>query len=323
LVYVQWRYSSKTLGTMLLCTAVALIPLFVYNLIHPGASLLRLMARPASLDRGSFLKIATEQGLPSLALHVVENWAMASLTSLRNLPEYTLQLFHITPEASGWELAAGIAALIGFLAACRPRLAARGIPRDFARLLPGLALCTYAFTVLFGLDRHRYLIPALFLVPFGWALILERLRHFLSRTMLAAPIGILLGLHAFSNFWSDGLPQPSCPELIRLLEARGLHRGYANYDIAYPLVYLSREKLLYTPFFHSPQYDRYAPYTEAVNRAEKPSFLFSRQANAARFRRALEEKGSSFLEEQCQGITIFHSIHPRMHVFDLKIDLYE
>ncbi|MBN1106659.1 MAG: hypothetical protein JXL84_24870 [Deltaproteobacteria bacterium] len=318
LVYVGRRYGSEALRIMFSCTLVGLVPFFIYNIIHPGASVLRLLARPASLDKAAFLKITTEQGLSFLTLHVLQNWGSACLASLRNLPEFTLQLFGITPEANGWSLAAGIAALIGFLTGCLPRLAAKDVPRILDGILPTLALCTYAFTILFGLDRYRYLIPALFLVPFGVSLGLDRLRFFLSRSVCSALLGILLLINAFSNFSSCETPRPSWPEIVRFLDARGFNHGYAEYDIAYPLVYLSNERLIYTPFFHTPQYDRYAPYTQTVNRSAQPAFLFSSKESALDFRRYLEQRHSSHKEEEWGGFTIFHDIHQRPEMSNTK-----
>jgi hypothetical protein len=323
LVYVRRFYGPKALGIMLSFTLVGLIPFFAYNVTHPGASVLRLLARTASLDKGSFLKIAGEEGLTSLALLVLGNWGRACIASVRSLPAFTLQLFHITPGANGYALAAGMAAGMAFLMTFWAGFGRERGRKDISRLLVGLVLYTYTFTALFGLDRHRYLIPALFLVPFGCALALDRLRHFMSRPVSVAILGILLALNGFSNFWSDGPPPPPGPDLARFLEARGLDRGYAEYDLAYPLVYLSNERLIYTPFFHSPQYDRYAPYTEAVNRSERPTFLFCSRQDALFFRRALKDTLQSYKEETWRHISIFHSIHPGVDVFSLKLNLSE
>lgn len=323
LVHIKWRYRSKALGTMLLFAGIGLLPPLVYNLNNPGASFLRLLARPASMDKSTFLAITAEQGLPSLVLHILRNWAGACLASLRDVPEFTLQLFRLTPDANGCTLAAGIAAFLAFLFSLWAGSSGKREHRRLPAATPALALCTYAYTILFGLDRHRYLIPVLFLVPFGWAMIIERIRLFISRPVSGALLGILLVVNAFSNFRGDGHTQTSCLELVRHLEDRGLHRGYADYDITYPIVYLSNERLIYTPFFHTPQYDRYATYTDAVKRSERPAFLFSIEHNAHRFRQALQENFVSCREETWESIALFHSIAPGIDIQRLKLNLIE
>jgi hypothetical protein len=66
------------------------------------------------------------------------------------------------------------------------------------------------------------------------------------------------------------------PELIEFLDAEGESTGYTNYWVAYPLAFLSDERLIYTPslpyhqdFRYTDRDDRYAPYGEFV--AQSPS----------------------------------------------------
>jgi len=323
LVLLYRTAGRRPFGTAMLGSILALVPTLCYNITNPGATILRLLYRPVGLQKEMLAEIAKGEGILSLLIKVTSNWADAISQAFLNLPAFTLALFGIGSGGSWYINAAGAAGLLGLLAGFLYCIRAKGERRAIPLAIGLSLMLTYGLVVFFGMNRYRYLIPALLAVPFGWALLIERIRHVFSQGILHGLLLILLLLNAVSNFWGASGYPPSYTELVRFLETRGLHKGYASYSIAYPLVYLSNERLIYTPFFHTPHYDRYSPYTEAVNRSEKPAYIFSSEENALVFRRALRENHKFYKEGKWQGITIFHSIYPGLEIRSLKLNLSE
>ena len=73
------------------------------------------------------------------------------------------------------------------------------------------------------------------------------------------------------------------PELIRFLAEQGEITGYSNYWVAYPLAFLSDEKIIYTPrlpYHQDLRYtrrdERYAPYAEIVSSAARTAYITTR-----------------------------------------------
>jgi 4-amino-4-deoxy-L-arabinose transferase-like glycosyltransferase len=68
--------------------------------------------------------------------------------------------------------------------------------------------------------------------------------------------------------------------LIAFMEAQGEFRGYTNYWVAYPLAFLSGEKLIYLPdlpyhtdFRYSRRDNRYAPFGEQVATSPRVAYI--------------------------------------------------
>lgn len=69
-------------------------------------------------------------------------------------------------------------------------------------------------------------------------------------------------------------------ELIAFLRAHGETRGYTNYWVSYPLAFLTQEELIFVArlpyhqdFRYTPREDRYPPYGQQVDRAEKVAYI--------------------------------------------------
>jgi len=70
------------------------------------------------------------------------------------------------------------------------------------------------------------------------------------------------------------------PELVEFLEAEEEWTGYTNYWVAYPLAFVSGERLIYAPrlpyhtdFRYSDRDDRYAPYGVAVEKGPSAAYI--------------------------------------------------
>jgi hypothetical protein len=194
----------------------------------------------------------------------------------------------------------------------------RGKTITMLHTILGMVILTYCFLVLFGLNRDRYLIPILLIVPFGLALAIHRLAVFLSWRVSAIAVASLLLLNCLANF-SDTKPRyPDYQGLAQFLESKGLFFGYAHYTAAYPLVYLSSERLIYTPVFHEPQYDRYTAHAAIVSDASNPAFVFDKEEDTVLFKQKVKQVKASFKKEVWRRFTVYHQLNPKLQIGDLR-----
>lgn len=189
---------------------------------------------------------------------------------------------------------------LGVLLYIAGRLRAGRPHRREARLLTGVAVTLLAGFVLtpFGADPSgRYFLPlAVVLALFAADLVLT-LEGQWGRWAWALPL-LVLSFNLWGTLESASRNPPGLTtqfdpvaqvdhsqrgSLIEFLEARGETTGYSNYWVAYPLAFLSDEKLIYTPrlpyhldFRYTPRDDRYLPYQERLAAAERVAYITTR-----------------------------------------------
>jgi hypothetical protein len=318
LICQQKAYGGKPLKLSLAGCLFGLLPIIYHNISQPGATLLRLFARPLTLDRQTASQMLSSEGIISFFLQSLEKWACSSYQALLSLPQFTLSLLGWTPDATVWGRISGLINLSVLLFALWTFLRYRGNKKAIPRAVLLTAIITYCFVVLFGLNRDRYLIPILLLIPLGLALAIQRIADFLDRRVSTAAVVFILLINGLANFWDTQTRYPDYQGLARFLQFNGLISGYASYTTAYPLVYLSNERLIYTPAFDDSQYDRHAEYTARVARAEKPTFVFSDQRSADRFRRGLGALNTSSKERAWGPFRVFHDLSPQVDIERLR-----
>lgn len=86
-------------------------------------------------------------------------------------------------------------------------------------------------------------------------------------------------------------------QLIEFLESEGENRGYSNYWVAYPLAFLSDERLIFTPRLpyhqdlrYTTRDDRYHPYRQLVDQSDYTTYITTNNPS-------LDEKLRSSLED--------------------------
>jgi hypothetical protein len=314
----QRAYGRKPLRLSLAGCFIGLLPVIHHNISQPGATILRLFARPSALDRQAASHILNSDGIISFFLQLLEKWAYNSYQALLSIPQFTLSLLGLGPDATVWGHISGfitfLAFLFGLWAFFRYRRKQKTIPR--AILITVIA--TYCFLVLFGLNRDRYLIPIFLMIPFGLTMAVQRLAVFWGGRVSTMAVAFVLLMNCLANFWDTQTRYPDYQGLARFLQFNGLISGYANYRAAYPLVYLSNERLIYTPAFDDSEYDRRTEYTAWVARAEHPTFVFADQTSADRFRRGLETLNTSWKERAWGPFRIFHDLSPQVDIERLR-----
>ncbi len=105
-------------------------------------------------------------------------------------------------------------------------------------------------------------------------------------------------------------------QLIAFLDREGELYGYSNYWVAYPLAFLSGERMIYVPRlpYHSdlgytPRDDRYAPYGEMVAQAGKVAYISARNpAFDARLRAFFTAQAVTWSEQVIGDYRVFYRL---------------
>ncbi len=106
------------------------------------------------------------------------------------------------------------------------------------------------------------------------------------------------------------------PALIEFLESEGEWTGYSNYWVAYPLAFLSDERIIYTPrlpyhqdFRYTERDDRYAPYGEIVAQSPSTGFITTQFPELnQRLRDSLLQREIEFEETTIGPYTVFYRL---------------
>ncbi len=270
-VFLYRDSDKKNFKAALSGFALSLVPMIVFNIEHPAATFFRLLSRPVQMDRRDAMESLHLHGAWHTGTAVVRQWIESSLQSFKSVPRVIFSLVGLTNAESVWIPVAGAIGLLamGFLLwSCWGR---GGNGKVMPKVLAWMAIANVAYVVVVGMQRDRYLIPLLFLIPFGLALIHERFLAPLKKYQQYGVVAVVLVLSILSNYTNLGSYRNDYFGLASYLETNGLTRGYADYFIAYPLVYLSNERLIFSPAFNTPDADRYKPYTELVSESERGS----------------------------------------------------
>lgn len=117
------------------------------------------------------------------------------------------------------------------------------------------------------------------------------------------------------------------PELITFLRDHGEWRGYTNYWVAYPLAFLSNEKLIYTPrlpyhldFRYTRRDDRYPPYDTLVAQAERTAYITTNHPQLnQRLRQEFRALGVSWQETTIGDFQVFYALSRAVHPEELGL----
>jgi len=182
-------------------------------------------------------------------------------------------------------------------------------PGFLHRQLRGLLLLLFVWGS--DLDAPRHLFPFFLLVPLGIAALWACAPGWVR---LVAGVGLILVLanNVFATAQDAHAGKPSVRELLAALDARGVRFVYTDYAIAYPLVFLSHERVIASPAAGPTNVDRYPPYTHAVAASPCPAYVFRRGSEAsAVFVREMRRVGIAFSRE---ALSEFDVYVPERHV---------
>lgn len=202
-------------------------------------------------------------------------------------------------------------------------------------------LCGFIFTP-FGADPSgRYFLPlAVLLSLFAADFIVELERKF------GVKVYGLAALLVVFNFW--GITQSAFrippgittqfyeparidhrydQELIDFLLEKGEKRGYSNYWVSYPIAFLSQEELIFIPRLpYHPDLrftlrdDRYSPYTELVENAERIAYITTKNELLNRkIRDGLLDLEVTWTEHQIGDFQIFYNLSKMVRPGELQL----
>lgn len=205
-------------------------------------------------------------------------------------------------------------------------------------MIAGVAVTTLAGFVLtsFGADPSgRYFLPiAMPLAIFAGSLVAD-LQTRTDRRWLGGLVALLLGLHVWGIVDSASRNPPGLTtqfdpvarvdtggygDLIAFLETQDEHAGYTNYWVAYPLAFLSQERLIFVPrlpyhedFRYTARDDRYAPYGDVVDRATRVAYITTNHPALNDLLRAgFGAQGVTYAEADVGGFHVFYRLSEKV-----------
>ncbi len=216
--------------------------------------------------------------------------------------------------------------------------------RRYGSLLIGVCVTLIAAFVLtpFGADPSgRYFLPLAAPLALFAADLINRVRREYPRAAAA----LLAGVLAF-NLWGNidsalrfppglttqfdavaQIDQRDLPAVMDFLVARGETRGYTNYWAAFPMAFLSGEKLIYPAalpyhldFRYTSRDDRYPPYTAAVANSDRAAYVTTKHPPLdARLRSQFTALGVTFNETQIGDFYIFYDLSRKVTPDELDL----
>ncbi|OGO32035.1 MAG: hypothetical protein A2Z16_16925 [Chloroflexi bacterium RBG_16_54_18] len=163
----------------------------------------------------------------------------------------------------------------------------------------------------FGLKVYG--LAALLLVYNFWGLTQSALRY---------PPGITTQFYEFAR-----IDHRYDQELIDFLLEEGEARGYSNYWVSYPIAFLSQEELIYIPRLpyhpdlrYTLRDDRYSPFTEQVENAERAAYITTKNPLLDRnIREGLLILNVSWQEHQIGDYQIFYNLSKMVRPEELRL----
>lgn len=119
------------------------------------------------------------------------------------------------------------------------------------------------------------------------------------------------------------IDQRYLPDLAAFLEQVGETRGYSNYWVAYPLAFISKERLIFSPRLpyhpdlrYTTRDDRYPVYTSMVEVSDRTAYITTRNpALDEHLKQAFSRLGVSYQEVQIGDYHVYYRlsrpVHPR------------
>ncbi len=207
----------------------------------------------------------------------------------------------------------------------------------------GTLLLTYLLTPFGGDPSGRYFLPLYLPLSIFVALLMDNMRRRIAGWLVSLLIALIIGYNVAGSLLAAAQPPPGITtqfdavtwidrrrdrELIDFLLAHGETRGYTNYWVAYPIAFLSGERIIsaarlpyHLDFRYARRDDRYLPYAQRV--AESPRAFYittNHPALDALIRERLTGLGVAFEEETIGNYHIFYDLSRKVEPGELGIE---
>jgi hypothetical protein len=288
---------------------VGLLPLMVHNAIHPFSTALRLGSRVLDVSRGEFLQSA-------MSIETVLGWIVRYTAAL---PTRLLTALGNAGPLLGLEGVPGAIVAWGLILGALWALGSRQtgpdrapLSRDVRRCCAWLIPVATGFVWLAGLDRPRHLMPLWSVLPIGCAALCaraERIRPAVGRLLQLLMIGSAVWSLIVAAPLRAGAPVES---LHRATDRLGVPGIYADYEIAYLVMYASRERLLASPIAWTQGAvisDRTPATTARVDGLPNPGYVFRHDSpQAAWFVAGLERRGITYRRHRVDSFDLITEV---------------
>ncbi|MBI4454865.1 MAG: glycosyltransferase family 39 protein [Acidobacteria bacterium] len=208
-----------------------------------------------------------------------------------------------------------LGAIILFLAHV---LSEKGSLRSVKTLL-ALHLVFYPFVFAFSrfawfADEPRYLIGLYASLPIALAWFLCHLwRH--SKILATTAMAIVIGVSVYGSLtvppdvFNTIFAEPNAA-VIRFLREKHLKHFYANYWIAYRIMFETEEELIGATYF-GVRYERYPEFKPRVDADPNPAYI-AWESEAVGFEQRLQTSGRSYEKRPIGRYIVFYDVHPRL-----------
>ncbi len=311
-----WRRGGLLASAALGGAVVGAWPWWAYGLRHGWAALLRELT-------GSAVAVEHVGWLARTARHALYGLLFGLPVTLGLRPPWDVRV--LAPVLAVGAVGVYLAATMLWWRAGRPWRKVWWLPAGVVLTLGA----GFLFTA-FGTDPSgRYFLPATQMLFLGFAGGFPRLR-WRGKPLGWGLLGFLLLFYAVgtaqaaanpyrltTQFAPDGRIAPDeVPRLAAFLEAHGEARGYTTYWVAYPLVFLSAERLIFVPrlpYHEDLRYtrrdDRYPPYDARVAQAQRVALVAPRHPRLeACLRALLRRRGLTWQEAVVGDQRVFYHL---------------
>ena len=313
-LFKKERHSlGKLFVAFFLFYAVGVSPIVIYNCQNSFATFTRLGANVMEIERADL----SGKGAGGIAGLGVSKMA----AKMFHLPEAVFQVIlniwrmaRIEGASGGWVkgLNLFLAGMFCFQMITLFRPGRDPSTQKAKRLFSVLIFWMVLFLAMTNLTKARYvsfMYPAIS-ISLAWALSRGPCRPAALKIFF-----IILFLFANLVNYVIAMRTPEAEDqfgnLVGFIESKGLRYGYSDYATAYPIAFLTREKVIVSPMAGPLNVERIPSYTERVNREKEVFFVFLKETEASkRFESSLKERGVFFQRRDIsESGTLSHSVY--------------
>ncbi|HEV8472172.1 MAG TPA: hypothetical protein VGR82_05280, partial [Methylomirabilota bacterium] len=275
-------------------------PFLVYNVTHPGVSLLRLGGRVMGV---SATDVSGASSKAALAADVGARYLRGRVTFLAALPGDVLGALGPLPL---------VIVTLAVALACVALLAWRRGPAPTAsssacgwRLIGWSAVALLVFVLALDLGEPRHLVPAHLLLALALGGLWARATPS-SRRLGGVALAAWMALNLVATLDEAAHASPSAVPLAAALQARHLVAVYTDYNVAYPVMWESRDRILASPAAGPVNVDRRPGVSRRVEAVMRPGYVFAAASEAgAIFAREATRIGVPWSHERVGAFDVF------------------
>jgi hypothetical protein len=315
-----WPY--RFLWLIFFCV-IGSAPLVVYNIQHPLATFLSLGSRPFGATRADFHSGLASAGFLNMLMRYFVNYIHSIPSALMNVLSGVLAVFSAAnPLMENIKLFKYCACAI-YLAPLA-FYALRTRKNGWVEIPIYLAGFSILFALFGFMASPRYLLPLWPAAAIALAAILAQVGQ-KNRLVAISLLTFLLSVNVAGALLCSKIKSPPYERLADFLVSKNLHWGYAGYWEAYPVIFLSGEKIILSPTLdltsvHPKSKDVYPFYTNIVNKESNVFYVTNDNTRSVNiFTEKMAALKVKFRKYPLPPFMIYHSFSKRIYPEDLAL----